>query len=173
MTFEHVIPHVYNKYRNGGTVRKKFDIGGHATNAASDAAKYGLLGGILTKNKWVGLGAGLFGLGAGALRRTKKEEEEAQQKANFLAAQNSTAENADPVQLGASRGTAHAIDNSSPYAQGAAQATAPRQASAMTNPVPNIQSYKMPAVMKRGGKIKSSRDILKELLKRKNEDGQQ
>ncbi len=167
MTFEHVIPHVYNKYKTGGEVkRKKFDDGGHATNAVSDSVKFGLLGGLFG-GKWAGLaGATIGGLGGG-FRQTEKEKEEAQRKANFLAAQNSAAENADPVQLGASRGTAHAIDNSTPYAQGAAQDRAP-QASAMTNPVPNIQSYKTPAVMKRGGKIKSSRDILKELLNRKS-----
>lgn len=172
MAFEHVIPHIYNKYKKGGTVRKKYSWGGHAANATGEAAKFGILGGVLSKNKWVGLGGALLGGLSGGFKQTDDEREEAERKANFLSVENSTAPggSSDPSQSGVESGTAHAIDNSNAYA------TPPQNQNngeiadqAQAQPQPNLRSWKS-AAMKTGGHLpdqKKLNALLAELKRKK------
>lgn len=180
-TFEHVIPHVYEKHRTehrkhyswGGDVSGK-DVADHGANAFGSGLTGAVMGGVAFGPVGAGIGGGL-GLLFGGLRKTKAEKEREERANAIKAAKNSTPQNVglDPMSQGAVLSSHGISENSlSPYGGQSSQnqQSAPPAAGAGATVTPT-SSYKLeedstpapapvPAQMNEGGKVEPKEQSL-------------
>lgn len=174
--FEHVIPHVYEKYRTEH--REHYDWGGHVMGAVGGSLAPAVMGGM-TFGTWGAVGGGILGGIFGGLKKTKAEKAKEERANSIKAAENSIPTNVglDSMSQGAAFASHGISENSlSPYGGQSAQNQTPSAAPAASATVTPTSSYKLeedstpapapaapapaPNQMNKGGKVEQKEQSL-------------